>query len=378
MIGSSALIGGGSVIAVRQFLSARLDADLHKAAKAAVPVVVTNPTGEHTTDGDGDNTKRVVGNGLYTPGLVFGTLVYHDKEGEVIGADSTVIVLSEEQRKILDAVPANGVAYSVELGHGLDHYRVVAVLGPNRETWVTGMPLDGVEATVDKLALGVLIVTLLAIGATILIGSAVIRGTLRPLNRVTATALRVSQLPLSSGNTGIAERVPETDTDPNTEVGQVGTALNRLLDHIVAALAARQASENRVRRFVSDASHELRTPLASIRGYAELARRTREPVPADVAHALSRVQSEADRMTALVEDLLMLARLDERRAMEREEVDMTATVIDAVSVAVENAVVPLSSQSGHHARWRDFANHAVGSVCHIDIACTIHRDTGRH
>jgi two-component system OmpR family sensor kinase len=274
-----------------------------------------------------------VGTGINTPGLGFRTLVLHDGLGGVMGEDGRTITLSAAQRKILASVPTDSRPRDIELGDGLDHYRVVAILAPNNETWITGLPLDGVEATVRKLAIGVLLVTLLVLGATILIGSAVIRVTLRPLNRVTATALRVSELPLSSGNAGIAERVPDADTDPNTEVGQVGTALNRLLDHIAAALAARQASENRVRRFVSDASHELRTPLASIRGYAELARRTREPVPGDVAHALSRVQSEADRMTALVEDLLMLARLDERRAMEREEVDLTTTVIDAVSDA---------------------------------------------
>ena len=117
--------------------------------------------------------------------------------------------------------------------------------------------------------------------------------------------------------------MPDADTDPRTEVGQVGAALNRMLGHVANALAARQASETRVRQFVADASHELRTPLAAIRGYAELTRRSREPVPHDVAHALRRVESEAQRMTALVEDLLLLARLDAGRPLAHDPVDLT-------------------------------------------------------
>ncbi|HTF11841.1 MAG TPA: HAMP domain-containing sensor histidine kinase, partial [Asanoa sp.] len=118
-----------------------------------------------------------------------------------------------------------------------------------------------------------------------------------------------------------------------TEVGRVGAALNRMLTHISDALAARHASETRVRQFVADASHELRTPLAAIRGYAELTRRNREPVPADVLHAIRRVESESARMTTLVEDLLLLARLDAGRPLAAGAVDLTAMVVDAVGDA---------------------------------------------
>jgi two-component system OmpR family sensor kinase len=106
-----------------------------------------------------------------------------------------------------------------------------------------------------------------------------------------------------------------------------------MLDHILAALSTRQASESRVRQFVADASHELRTPLAAIRGYTELAQRRRAEVPADVAHAMSRVESEADRMTHLVEDLLLLARLDSGRPLERQPVDLARLCADVVSDA---------------------------------------------
>jgi two-component system OmpR family sensor kinase len=131
----------------------------------------------------------------------------------------------------------------------------------------------------------------------------------------------------------LAQRVPERDTDPRTEVGQVGSALNRMLDHVGNALEARHASEMQVRQFVADASHELRTPLAAIRGYAELSRRSRAPISEEVAHVLGRVESEAKRMTVLVEDLLLLARLDAGRPLAHDPVDLTMLVVDAVSDA---------------------------------------------
>ena len=147
------------------------------------------------------------------------------------------------------------------------------------------------------------------------------------------TATQVSRLELDSGAVALAQRVPATDTDPRTEVGQVGLALNNMLDNVEGALQARHESETRVRQFVADASHELRTPLASIRGYAELSRREREPVPATVTHALTRVESEALRMQGLVEDLLLLARLDAGRPLDREPVDLSLMTMDAVSDA---------------------------------------------
>jgi two-component system OmpR family sensor kinase len=106
-----------------------------------------------------------------------------------------------------------------------------------------------------------------------------------------------------------------------------------MLGHIANALAVRHASEMRVRKFVADASHELRTPLAAIRGYAELTRRSGDKVPPDIARAMDRVESESIRMTALVEDLLLLARLDAGRPLRRQPVDMTQLAVDSVSDA---------------------------------------------
>jgi two-component system, OmpR family, sensor kinase len=206
---------------------------------------------------------------------------------------------------------------------------------------VTGLPLSTVTHTLHQVAAAELAVFLAALLITGVIGAAWVRVSLRPLRRVAATATRVTQLPLSSGEVSLPERVP--DANPRTEVGQVGAAFNRMLGHVESALARREASESRLRTFAADASHELRTPLAAIRGYAELARRHPGPLPDDIAHALSRVESESARMSELVDELLLLARLDAGRPLASEPVDMTRLVIDVTSDA--RVAAP-----GH--RWR--------------------------
>ena len=217
---------------------------------------------------------------------------------------------------------------------GLGSYRVAAAPGHRvGNTVVVGVSMRQVQQTLARVALIFAVVTAMALAAATFVGIWVIRRALAPLNRVAATAGQVASLPLDRGEVALPVRVTEPDADPHTEVGRLGLAINRMLDHIAAALSTRQASESRVRQFVADASHELRTPLAAIRGYTELAQRRRAEVPGDVAHAMSRVQSEADRMTHLVEDLLLLARLDSGRPLQRDPVDMSRLCADAVSDA---------------------------------------------
>jgi two-component system OmpR family sensor kinase len=182
-----------------------------------------------------------------------------------------------------------------------------------------------VVLAISTVAAGIILVAVL--------GTWLVRRNLEPLRRVAATATKVSRMPLHSGQVALAERVDPADTDTRTEVGQVGAAFNEMLDHVDQALNARHQSEQRVRQFVADASHELRTPLASIKGYAELSRREPNAVPASVTHAMGRIESEAGRMGSLVEDLLLLARLDAGRPLEESPVDMSMLVINAVSDA---------------------------------------------
>ena len=158
---------------------------------------------------------------------------------------------------------------------------------------------------------------------------------LQPLRRVAATARQVATQPMDSGEVQIERRVSLADLCSSTEVGEVGTALNTLLDHVNDALEVRQRSETQVRQFVADASHELRTPLAAIRGYTELVRSGREgdQLSEISQQAMDRIASESLRMSELVNDLLLLARLDAGRELEDELVDLAPVLIESVADA---------------------------------------------
>ncbi|MFN8197481.1 sensor histidine kinase [Nakamurella multipartita] len=215
---------------------------------------------------------------------------------------------------------------------GLDSSYRVEASTRNGVTVVSGLSTAQVQGSLFQLAMILLIVTGVALIAGGFAVVWIVRRSLRPLDRVAATARQVTTLPLDRGEVDLGVRVPEQDTDTRTEVGQVGAALNQMLGHVSGALKSRQESETRVRQFVADASHELRTPLASIRGYAELARRDEHDAQT-VGHALRRVESESARMSTLVDDLLLLARLDSGRPLSADQVDMSMLIIDAVSDA---------------------------------------------
>ncbi len=205
------------------------------------------------------------------------------------------------------------------------------VSDPDGNSLVTGLPLTTVDKTLSHVEDTEHLIFVIAGALAVILGTVLVQFSLRPLRRVAATATRVTELPLDSGEVSLPDGVP--DTDPRTEVGQVGAAFNRMLYHVERALGRRAASEARLRRFAADASHELRTPLSAIRGYAELALRHPGPVPGEVTHALGRVQSESARMSVLVDDLLLLARLDAGRPLEREPVDLSRLAIDVTSDA---------------------------------------------
>ncbi len=250
-----------------------------------------------------------------------------------LGSDGNRTALSDTAERRLAAVSANGSPRTMHLD-GLGRYRVVAEPGPDDGRIVlTGLSMAPVDATLLRVLVVLLIVATIVLLIAITVGITLIRRALAPLDRVAATAYRVADLPLDRGEVELPVRVPAQDADPRTEVGRLGAAVNRMLDNITGALSARYASETRVRQFVADASHELRTPLAAIRGYTELARRDSDAVPAAVADAMGRVDAAANRMSGLVEDLLLLARLDSGRPLEHEPVDLTQITVDAVNDA---------------------------------------------
>jgi two-component system OmpR family sensor kinase len=315
--------------AVYRFQVGQLDQQLRDAAKR------TSSFGGHVKPGWPPGTLPPRGPLTEAPGQSAGTLLGRIVDGQVqdagrLDTDATRRELPSAQYSVLTDLPVDGRPYTRSLGEFGD-YRLIATRGADGDVFITGRPLADVYAFRYWL---VAMETVVGIGAAVLaalLGTLIVRRTLRPLHRVAATAARVAELPLDRGEVALSVRVP--DVNPRTEVGQVGAALNRMLGHVAAALAARQASETRVRHFVADASHELRTPLTAIRGYAELTGRFRDSVPPDVAYAMRRVHSEAARMTTLVEDLLLLARLDSGRPLEQEPVDLSRLVIDAVSDA---------------------------------------------
>ena len=251
-----------------------------------------------------------------------------------ITADGGRRTISSAAEAQLAKVPRTRKPQTIELD-GLGRYRVIAL--PARhggQTIVTALPTSVVDGTLLWVLGMFCVVAVLALLAAAGVGLLVIRRQLAPLSRVASAARDVADLELDRGEVRLPSRIVKVDpAGAHTEVGQLGTALNRMLDRVAAALSARHASETRVRQFVADASHELRTPLAAIRGYTELAQRKRYDLPDDVAHAMSRVESETQRMTRLVEDMLLLARLDEGRPLVSEEVDVSRLVVDAVSDA---------------------------------------------
>ncbi|MES9506874.1 HAMP domain-containing sensor histidine kinase [Streptomyces sp. NPDC000609] len=350
----AAVIGTVTTIAFHSYMYGKLDDQLHAiAGRAAKP-----PGGGGPLPGGPlrslDPLAFVDARGLpvgsfgavLTDGSVTASRVVVESSATAgSDAEDSGQPMTGAQRSALAAagVTVGGGARSVDLP-GLGANRVEAVTDPHGVTVLVGIPADEVVSALTTLIVVEVCVTGAGLIAAGLAGAAMVGVALRPLRRIAATATLVSELPLHSGEVALLERVPQAQADPRTEVGQVGAALNRMLGHVGSALAARQESETRVRQFVADASHELRTPLASIRGYAELTRRGREETGPDTRHALGRIESEAERMTGMVEDLLLLARLDAGRPLGLESTDLSPVVVDAVSDA------RAAGNHGHH--WR--------------------------
>ena len=279
----------------------------------------------------GPDPITILSSGAQPSGLLVGVYTAGGTSGAWINADGVVRTLDSTQLSTLAESLTGAPADTVDLGRTLGSYRVTANSTPSAVV-VVGLPRSEVQQTIAELLLTIGLVTA---GGLLLLAAAtalVVRLGLRPLRSVAETAARVSRQPLASGAVSITERVPAAEADPRTEIGQVGAALNTLLDHVDTALDERHRGEERMRRFIADASHELRTPLSSIRGYAELT--LRDPQLGEPATtSLERIHAQSLRMTTLVQDLLLLARLDEGQELVYDTVDLTRLAVEAVSDA---------------------------------------------
>ncbi|MDO5084255.1 MAG: ATP-binding protein [Arachnia propionica] len=312
------LISVGTLVAARSLLYGQVDAQLDN-AKVLQRRGPAEPRDNHAP-------------GIAVPGMPPGTVVaIRADDGTALGtriAEGSYEPLTAEAYLSLVTIAPDGGNHTVTVP-GMGQYRVSSRMGSG-ERVVVAVPLEVVDATLLRLTLlaaglGVVSVVIAAVATR-----AVADAATRPLRALSCTAHAVSRLELGRGEVQVPTPVPSPDLAPGHEVARLTDSFNRMLGNVRSALEARQASETKLRRFVADASHELRNPLAAIRGYSELAGR---PGEQDTSFALGRIDAESRRLTKLVEDLLLLARLDADAPVEPQPVDVVAVVLDAVSDA---------------------------------------------
>jgi len=310
------LAGIAATSALRSYQLDRVDDQLSRAA--------TSPALREDRSGPG----RGGGQGRPGPparlrGELYRALL--DESGALVGSSASRADEPEVPRLSLESAQRRRLQpFTVDSADGSGQWRVVAVplqTAGQSGTLLLASDLGEVEETVERLVLLQLTIGLVVLAAVTGLGRLLVRSSLRGLVEVEEAAAAVA-----TGELG--RRVPERDA--RTEVGSLAASFNRMVTQVQSAFSAREASESRLRRFVADASHELRTPLTSIRGFAELYRQGAVSEPAEVARVMRRIEEEATRMGALVEDLLALARLDEQRPLDLTDVDLAVLAADAV------------------------------------------------
>ncbi|CAN7329726.1 HAMP domain-containing sensor histidine kinase [Microbacterium sp. LjRoot45] len=330
-------IGFATGTILRSIMLENLDAQVTSAAER----VHLSPTG---------TASDVLNEGRQEVGTLLILNNFSGMTGAYVGNDDTAIALTDDEvRDVLTSIgnTVDREGWGDATVEGVGDYRIRVPGGPSSVPYAVGMPTSELVSTIGQI---LTTVTLLTLGGLLVLAAViavVIQQALKPLRVVADTAARVASQPLASGDVKITERVPAAEADDSDEIGRVGAALNTLLDHVDSSLAARQRNEERMRAFVADASHELRTPLAAIRGYSELSLRslgqaTQQPrttkahleaAAQQSEQGLERIQAASLRMTTLVEDLLLLARLDEGKELVYGAVDLTRIAIEAASDA---------------------------------------------
>jgi two-component system, OmpR family, sensor kinase len=369
-----ASIAVATTLALHGFLLNRLDDELGEAGdRFSVNL-------EHPRDHDADERQfaTVSGQASGTLGarIVDGTVTAAAVVGRPAADPATAP--GSPARAALGTLHASPRPATVDLPD-LGQYRVLVTPGDDGDLLVTGLPTDPIEVTIQHLVGIEAVVFGVALLLTTLGAVLSVRIALRPLNRMARTAGEVASLPLSSGNVSLPERAPLAAS--GTEVGTVADAFNHMLEHVEASLKKRQESEVRLRRFIADASHELRTPVAVVRSHAEYAQRTADELPPQVVHSLARIVAESERMGHLVEDLLLLARLDSGRPLARDEVDVSRLLVDAVTdaqVAARDHIwtldlpeEPVTVLGDDHALHQAVANLLANAAMHTPAGTTV-------
>jgi two-component system OmpR family sensor kinase len=283
----------------------------------ATPIPMAPTIVDDSSDGDGREIyQRTIASFCFTP------------EGEVVWSEPSGYTDDPDSPPYLPEVPSPELSamvntiQTVPSEDGSFDYRMLVTVRENGDYLITARSLQSVDNSIERLIRTILIAGSLAVAAAALASWLVIRRGFEPVDQMIGTAEKIA-----AGD--LTQRVPTSD--PYTELGRLGSALNDMLGQVEQAALAREDNENRLRRFVADAAHELRTPLTSLRGYAELYRQGALKTPEAVDMAMGRIEAESRRMGRLVDDLLLLARMDQQRGLEMAPVDIGEVVSEAVT-----------------------------------------------
>ncbi len=325
------VVGVVTTLSFRSYVNAMNDAEVDESIDALSHSFNRYRRGESLHRGDigyamlgftGQNAGNVIA--VLHNGEVIGSAVFFEDDPRPATPDVVAAVEAQPWQ--------DGRLRTVKLG-SLGSFRAESQSAGTDDRLVVGVSLSLANRTIAHRIISATMLLIAALLVTAGLTTLVVGYALRPLRRVAATAAEVAGTPLIGDDHRITARVQLDDIDPDNEVGIVGHTLNRLLGNVDSALAHRAESDRRMRQFITDASHELRTPLAAIQGYSELTRQDSAALPATTEYALARIESEARRMTSLVDELLLLSRLGEGQDLRTEEVDLGDLVLNAVNDA---------------------------------------------
>jgi two-component system OmpR family sensor kinase len=344
--------------ALSAFLFNRVDDQLHQTSEELARALVHNPRDPLLT-------------GLADTGALGFVFTPDGADAQLLGAPTDTTSVDA-----FNAVPQDGYPHDVSAPRG--SYRVLATRLPDGTVLLAAQSRGPIDETLGRLVAIEVAVAIAGLAAACIAGWVLTRVTLRPLERMTSTTRRIAATDLTGPGAASGLRVP--DWPPSTELGQLSSGMNHMLDAIGRAFADRDEAQDKLRRFIADASHELRTPLSTVRGYAELFHSSVRS-NTDLQVAMRRIESESERMGVLVDDLLLLARLDQGRPLERQDVDLCRLAVDAASdfrvtdherpIQLDVPPEPLIVAGDEHRLWQVIVNLLANVHAHTPPGTTV-------